>query len=249
MIPGLPADVEQLGATPIMDLHHMRKAKPSAKDYVQDGLVAMWDGIENAGWGVHDSAAETWTNLVDGVQYPKGTLQWGATAAHVDANVSALFTLSPGMSSDSFSMEAVIKADNATGVAPCLTLGYQLFGGAGRGAMYCGTNQRRICVCGDLGKRLFPADTATHSIGGYFNGQTFDRVLDGQTITLSGTPYATDSRAISTLNVGGVYALPGQSDGNMGPGDIFCIRLYSRALTAAEIAHNYAIDKERFNLP
>ena len=26
----------------------------SASDYVQDGLVAMWDGIENAGWGLHD---------------------------------------------------------------------------------------------------------------------------------------------------------------------------------------------------
>ena len=31
--------------------------------------------------------------------------------------------------------------------------------------------------------------------------------------------------------------------------DIYSLRLYSRALTAAEIAANYAIDKERFNLP
>ena len=23
----------------------------STRSYVQDGLVAMWDGIENAGWG------------------------------------------------------------------------------------------------------------------------------------------------------------------------------------------------------
>ena len=30
--------------------------------------------------------------------------------------------------------------------------------------------------------------------------------------------------------------------------DYYCIRLYSRALTAEEIAHNYAIDKARFNL-
>lgn len=27
------------------------KSGYTAKDYVQDGLVAMWDGIENAGWG------------------------------------------------------------------------------------------------------------------------------------------------------------------------------------------------------
>ena len=30
---------------------------------------------------------------------------------------------------------------------------------------------------------------------------------------------------------------------------VHCIRLYSRALTADEIAANYAIDKARFNLP
>jgi len=32
-------------------------------------------------------------------------------------------------------------------------------------------------------------------------------------------------------------------------GKIYCVRLYSRALTADEIAANYAIDKIRFNLP
>ena len=31
-------------------------------------------------------------------------------------------------------------------------------------------------------------------------------------------------------------------------GDIHCVRLYSRALSAAEIAANYAVDKARFNL-
>ena len=33
---------------------------PTAKDYVQDGLIAMWDGVENAGWGVHDPNATVW---------------------------------------------------------------------------------------------------------------------------------------------------------------------------------------------
>ena len=36
---------------------------PTARDYVQDGLIAMWDGIENAGWGVHDANATAWSNL------------------------------------------------------------------------------------------------------------------------------------------------------------------------------------------
>ena len=37
--------------------------KLSAKSYVQDGLIAMWDGIENAGWGVHDPNATVWKDL------------------------------------------------------------------------------------------------------------------------------------------------------------------------------------------
>lgn len=35
----------------------------SAKSYVKDGLVAMWDGIENAGFGQHSSDTSVWKNL------------------------------------------------------------------------------------------------------------------------------------------------------------------------------------------
>ena len=40
---------------------------PTARDYVQDGLIAMWDGIENAGWGVHNQNERSiWVDLVGG---------------------------------------------------------------------------------------------------------------------------------------------------------------------------------------
>ena len=32
-------------------------------------------------------------------------------------------------------------------------------------------------------------------------------------------------------------------------GTVYGCRMYSRALTAEELAHNYAVDKARFNLP
>ena len=35
-------------------------------DYVQDGLIAHWDAIDNAGTGTHDPTAATWKNLVPG---------------------------------------------------------------------------------------------------------------------------------------------------------------------------------------
>ena len=37
----------------------------SAKDYIQDGLIALFDGEENVGWGIHESNPTKWQNLVD----------------------------------------------------------------------------------------------------------------------------------------------------------------------------------------
>ena len=35
-----------------------------ASAYVQEGLIAMWDAIENVDWGIHDSSATTWKDLI-----------------------------------------------------------------------------------------------------------------------------------------------------------------------------------------
>ena len=35
----------------------------ASRMYVQRGLVAQYDGIDNAGTGTHDSSATTWKNL------------------------------------------------------------------------------------------------------------------------------------------------------------------------------------------
>lgn len=45
------------------------KVQYTAADYIQDGLIVMWDGIENAGWGVHDNNATVWKNLLGDTGY------------------------------------------------------------------------------------------------------------------------------------------------------------------------------------
>ena len=37
----------------------------TAASYSQNGLVCLFDAIENAGWGVHDGSASSWMNLID----------------------------------------------------------------------------------------------------------------------------------------------------------------------------------------
>jgi hypothetical protein len=38
----------------------------TSSDYVQNGLIAHWDGIENVGRGQHSDATAVWTDLVGG---------------------------------------------------------------------------------------------------------------------------------------------------------------------------------------
>ena len=48
----------------------------TAKNYVKSGLIALWDGIENAGWGVHNASATTWKDLVGSYMYSKSVSIW-----------------------------------------------------------------------------------------------------------------------------------------------------------------------------
>ena len=40
----------------------------STSDYVQDGLVAQWDGVENAGVGLHEDSPSAWVDIVGGLE-------------------------------------------------------------------------------------------------------------------------------------------------------------------------------------
>lgn len=52
----------------------------SAKDYITDGLFAMWDGIENIGYGKHSYDTSVWYDLVSGYNaIIKDGVPWGWT--------------------------------------------------------------------------------------------------------------------------------------------------------------------------
>ncbi len=52
----------------------------TAAHYVQDGLVACWDGIENAGAGVHADSLSQWVDLVGGRSFTPSNPTVGARA-------------------------------------------------------------------------------------------------------------------------------------------------------------------------
>lgn len=228
-------------------------AQRTAKAYVQDGLIAMWDGIENAGWGVHDGNATSWVNLVDGVQATRhdATKQpvWGAD--HWESTASnegqAFDTMLPAevVGAANLSFEVVtMRKGTARGVI-CGNYGIA----AGNGINMENYLDQKFRAYWDNAPSivtavdLYPVDAITY-FGTSHNSSNQCRIWDS-----TGTDIATGSGSGKfnrrVFRIG--------ADGRVGQGmcfygNIYCIRIYNRALTAAEIAHNYAIDKIRFSI-
>ena len=212
---------------------------PTAKSYVQDGLIAMWDGIENAGWGIHDSSATKWKDLVgDNDLILKNT-------AHFDENSL--------VSADKNKLTALCSAR-----LPYASIEVCGFSDASRNA------SSLVCFGNSVdGNRMFscgPSSIQTYN-GNYM--LTLTTPVDPK-CTWAGVhdgnrhdAYARGELAKGTIKINNWYSkrsLFGLSGSDLYAswtfvGSYYSVRLYSRALTAEEIAANYAIDKARFNLP
>ena len=206
---------------------------PTARDYVQDGLIAMWDGIENAGWGIHDPSATTWKDLAGGYDM-------NVVNGFFDENT--FVGTKGGICSQAQS--SVVETINT--IEMCFRLsGFYLYylqylfgpyGSKGFGIAkryeWCITRQDNLAGSAFLdemtvlGTRAFSGGSRGNP---YLNGVPKDNVPSFSQGTLS-----SDVCFVGSLKY-----------------NIFIksIRCYSRSLSAAEITANYAIDKARFNLP
>ena len=240
-----------------------KSGMPTAKDYVQDGLIAMWDGIENAGWGGHDPAATVWKNLV-------GTedMVFNQSFEYDIYNDSVLFRddnrsghraisqMSITMTND-MTIEGMMLVPNVKprwDVRMCI--GLLLYPKTGvfpfaRGATnipslkYSASyndNTDRYFGSPKMGETVSSAilfRRADKSFDGYYNGKHVGSIGSQD-----------DNWLGDNIILKPVFIYKQTSDGIIGRDiRIHYMRIYSRALTAEEIAHNYAIDKARFNLP
>ena len=86
----------------------------NAFSYVQKGLAACYDGVENAGAGVHDPNATTWTDLTgSGDNGAMGSgMTWTATGWTRNADGAAIATgkrISRVTGSRTFTAECVVS--------------------------------------------------------------------------------------------------------------------------------------------
>jgi hypothetical protein len=215
------------------------KRTPTAKDYVQSGLVAMWDGIENAGRGTHVASAQSWANLIpDGVAATTtNTVSFG-NAWIEPFNAANILQLSAALEGT--------KQIEIVATIPQTDSGFAYFFNNGNTVKkrYFYLVRGRVVlfdVQSTSANSFNVSETAPVSIS--INYDDFSVLQNGQAVTgfLTYNDYFTSN---NSLNIGGR-----RITSNPYPGKIYSIRAYNRALTADEIAANYAIDKARFNLP
>lgn len=231
-----PSSVSQrargLNALKAQNWKAAKKSAPTARDYVQAGLIHMWDGIENAGWGVHDGTAQTWTDLVGSnhITAPT-TLAWGeehlqARAMHTNA-ISLSFVF----------YEIVVRR---------IANGYFLTNGNNNVLVgYYATNKFIVTngAQGTSWPQLHPDAVplnAIRTISHSPKDSSYHARVNGSVGQAGATEWFSNYR--SDFQIAARTA-----NSNCANTDFFCIRLYSRVLTDAEISANYAVDAARFN--
>ena len=246
-----------------------RRGAPAWQNpYVTDGLVAMWDGEWNAGPGVHDAATTTWQDLSE----------YANTASVVPSTATPIwgdkyFTMHSG-ATGFISGENSAYASLLTTPGCTYELVFEMLENLSRYAIvYVGgvATDIGLCTVARFGTRDFVSSSLRAKGYGalisrfetdgidlanvmcYSCGQitqTGERVITravglesdvSKDQSFGGIQYSDNKIGIGCGTSGG-YTLGGAAN-------IYSLRVYNRALTASEIARNYAKDKERFNLP
>ena len=249
---------------------------PTAADYIQDGLVAMWDGIENVGYGLHEDNPSAWISLVNPVDrfnfpppahgsYPR-IYAFSDECLHADsiplwqASTPASYSNNIGTLEcaikfkgflDSYSPQRVpiVTAYSVAG-QPSIYLNKGTVNGESRIGLSKSYYGRKSVV--DFTLYIGKVTSITVFAGELQFGPYYDNYVNGTLGTLtefdSNIPgWNYGYRGKSSLI--GNWASGIDSNGWCVNTDIYCIRLYNRRLTPSEIHYNYLIDKERFNLP
>lgn len=231
--------------------------------YVTDGLVAMWDGEWNAGPGVHDANATSWVDLVAGMVIPfidslvyNRTYYWRDKFIEMDGYKTAPVVSTADAVKQALASDCTIElvADvglNQGSVSTLFAYDATSAGFLARNTYTSSSGQTSAIFNNNFMWRFARPLFKSYSCGGTAD---FYALHDVVTISgMSGTHYQLN--VDGTIHTDTWTANAGNPNSSLS--EILCsnrikayaCRIYSRALTAAEIAANYAIDKARFNLP
>ena len=222
----------------------------TSASYVQDGLIAQWDGIDNAGKGTHDSNALVWKDLKGSCDM---TLQSKGNWANGNAlSVTGFGACGSGAAPEYRTIEVDYKMTSSTGRIRFTSgraasngklsqmVGFSVIGGNNLAGFFDGTgtaatryirvnfDANAVCSMSAIHENGMVAETYCNGVVDMY--QKLDTnwgVVDGKV-------------AVGARN--------GTTDTYTWTGEVFAIRLYSTALTKEQIAANLAVDAARFGV-
>ena len=219
----------------------------STFDYVQDDLVAIWDGFENNGFGGHATALTEWTDTSgkhsfvfkenSGITVDGSSLVFtGDTGCYATMDASgtaATFDLARNGT-----LEVVFKA-----ASDRATTSFLLRSSGTSGIAAGNYNSQTSWIVSNTPNSSNPVldgrGEVTTLVVHYANGLASDPYVNGQSAKTSGRDFWSSSQSLTSL--GANY-----DGGRSYKGEIYAIRLYKTKLTAEQIAANRTVDVERF---
>ena len=210
--------------------------KKSAKSYVQYGLVAQWDGIENAGYGRHQAQRSEWVDWKGGKSF-----SLTKAASFSDNALVCDGTGYAGIMKGSIPSSKIVTAEIVFEIVA--THGNSCLFSTGEHKSFY---ERCFGVVSGGAVLVF----ADHAIGKVANGRHSCHLNFS-----SGEFYVDGVKGVSA-GKGTLDAMPARGEGFYIGGfrnsaivcNIHSIRFYDRKLTDEEVKRNYQIDKERFCL-
>lgn len=210
-------------------------ADVSSGAYVQDGLIAQWDAIDNVGTGVHDPDATTWKDLVGTRDLP--LLDGKASFADGDKLVivsSSGYSVGPAAACTNYRTLEWAGAENTAGKFAFLA------GSSGRVIIF--ENGGVAAVMASTSYKKIPPLPTTFAVT-YDENNVFSYWAGGTNLTVQTSSDGWGAGSIASgVVIGGRHA----TETSPYSGKINAIRLYSRELTAAEMKYNEAVDRIRF---
>ena len=216
----------------------------SASNYVQSGLIAHWDGLENAGSGKHESGATVWKDLSgkgNDLTCTSGNYSWGEKWFYANAHGSGVVESAKANKAitNYQTIEIVFRSDS---------------GKDGKRGIVCSGNKSKVHYLIYANKVLQMAESQPAlALPDMFADTTAAATYASGTATAASSVFLNGkSQTASTYSeTWGTYpsvfsVAYGKTAGYAFCGRIYAIRLYDRVLTAVELRANAKRDGIRF---
>lgn len=227
----------------------MSGAKPWTNPYITDGLVAMWDGEWNAGGGAHDASATVWRDLSSSANDAQLS-QWATWASNAIVTDGVHYAaLADAAKLVNVQFAELVYSRNATTYGYVGLFANKKIGQSQNSTLLMMAFKNNTFMAGNNGQLVVDGETLNASIANaplsgsigvdYYAPKIY---VNGAEALISSGGEAWNATTVG--EIGGRYA----RINNVYSGMMHCVRVYSRALTAAEVAANYAVDAARFGL-